>query len=285
MCLKFYIKLFNKLFFFTFANKHIKNIYKMIILKVLIWVVVATAAGILAYFIGGKNKIIKILLQLVLFAAICFLGFTLYSGIQEPIEFKEEKDMRYRATVKELINIKNAQIAFKKEKGKYAASFDTLIYFVKNDSITEIKREGIITDSIWSVAGNKRSEAEKIALKLGIISRDTIKISTLDSLFKKYDINELGKVPFTKGEMFKLDTATIETSGLTLHVFEASVHNNILLNGLNRELILNLNDDAIRLNRDIENEARKKYTGLKVGSLLENNNNEGNWEKIYELDK
>ncbi len=257
----------------------------MIILKVLIWVAVAVGAGILAYFVGGKNKIIKNSLQIILFAAICFLGYTLYSGIQEPIIFKKEKDKRYRATVKELIHVRDAQIAFKREKGKYAADFDSLIYFVQNDSITEIKRDGVIPDSIFLQAGNKRSEAEKIALKLGIIFRDTIRVSTLDSLFRKYDITKLGQVPFTKGEMFKMDTITIETGGLTLHIFEASVHNNVLLNGLNYELILNLNDDATKLNRDIENEARKKYPGIKVGSLLENNNNEGNWEKIYELDE
>lgn len=230
-----------------------------------------------------KIKIIKIAVQIILLVVIVFLAYALYAGIQAPIEFVKEKDNRYRVTVQELINVRKAQIAYKKEKGKFTANFDTLISFVKNDFITEIKREGNVPDSIY-LKTKSRIEAEKMALELGIISRDTVKVSTLDSLFKKYDINKLGMVPYSN-ERFEMDIATVDAGGLTLHVFEAKIHNNVLLNGLERGLILNLSDDQTRQNRDIENEARKRYPGLKVGSLLENNNNEGNWSKEYELKK
>jgi squalene cyclase len=48
----------------------------------------------------------------------------------------------------------------------------------------------------------------------------------------------------------------------------------VLLDGLNRQLILNLDDDAIEAN---------KYPGIKVGSTEENNNNDGNWDKEIEV--
>ena len=71
-----------------------------------------------------------------------------------------------------------------------------------------------------------------------------------------------------------MDTASVEAGGMRINVFEAKVPNLVLLNGMERQLILNLDDDAIKNSR---------YPGLKVGSLQENNNNEGNWDKDLDL--
>lgn len=253
----------------------------IVIIKVIIWFVVAAAAAVLSYLIGAKHKIIKLGLQIILAVAIVFLAISLYNGIMEPIKFKEARDVRYKAAVKELINIRKAEVAYKKEKGKYTTSYDTLIKFVRYDSITDILKNGEVPDSIFKEVKMNRKKAEKLAIKRGIISRDTVRVSTLDSLFKNYDIEKLGRVPFTENEMFEIDTATIETSGMKLNVFEARVKNIILLNGLNRQLILNLNDDQTKSSDGEED--NKKFAGLKVGSITENNNNEGNWSKVYEI--
>ncbi|HCY00899.1 MAG TPA: hypothetical protein DG754_12240, partial [Bacteroidales bacterium] len=58
-------------------------------------------------------------------------------------------------------------------------------------------------------------------------------------------------------------------SGLTIKVFEAKVHNDVLLKGLDRQLVINMND----LRRKLE-----RFPGLQVGSLTEATNNSGNWE-------
>ena len=52
-------------------------------------------------------------------------------------------------------------------------------------------------------------------------------------------------------------------------VFEASVTNDIVLHGLNKQLLINLNDEKIQMN---------KFPGLKVGDIAAANNNAGNWE-------
>jgi hypothetical protein len=63
---------------------------------------------------------------------------------------------------------------------------------------------------------------------------------------------------------------TITTgSGIQVPVFEAKAHNNIILRGLDRQYVINMNEQR-RLN--------EKYPGLKVGSLTETVNNAGNWE-------
>lgn len=248
----------------------------MTILWIVFWIVVAVGAPILYYKLGGKNKIIKVALQLILVASVVYLGYRLYEGIMEPIRFDKQKTKRYKATVQELMRIRTAQEAYKKEHDKYTPHFDTLIEFVKEDSLREIIKIGTIPDSIFEnpEVNFDRLKAQKRALEYGLIKRDTMPISIKDSLFKDYNIEALGKVPFRKNAYFEMDTAIVTVSGINIPVFEASVTNNVLLKGLNKQLIINLSDDQRRA---------EKFPGLKVGSLSENNNNEGNWSKELEL--
>lgn len=247
------------------------------VFKLIFWIVVAIATPILIYFIGSKSKLLKIGLQVVLLGAIFVLGFMLYESIMEPIHFEKKKIKRERAAVYELMQIRKAQIAYKKENGKYTPSFDSLINFVMYDSLTEIKRSGEIPDSLFLQNNNVRAKAEKQALEMGLIRRDTVKVGTRDSLFKDYNIEDLGKVPFTEsGQKFELDTITKEFGGININLFQAHVYYENLFEGLNKDLIENLKDNA---------ERNDKFLGFKVGSLKENNNNSGNWSKELELKK
>jgi hypothetical protein len=112
---------------------------------------------------------------------------------------------------------------------------------------------------------------DSIAVAKGLVKRDTIRISILDSIFKKgYPVDSLRFVPFTKGSQFELAAGELETgSGLKIKVFEAKAHNDVILKGLDRQLIVNMNDLRKKLER---------YPGLQVGSLTEATNNAGNWE-------
>jgi hypothetical protein len=78
-------------------------------------------------------------------------------------------------------------------------------------------------------------------------------------------------VPFTGGrEEFFLGAGEVMTgSGLAVKVFEAHVHNDVLLAGLDRQLVINMNDERVK---------REQFPGLRVGSLTETTNNAGNWE-------
>jgi hypothetical protein len=192
----------------------------------------------------------------------------------QPIKFEEEKQERYVAAVSELMDIRIAQTFYKREYGKYTSSIDELRNFILKDSISIVKKEGVIPDSIYLKAGNDLAKAEKICLERKIISRDTSKKSVKDSLFKNFDSKKFGYVPFSENILFEMDTATIESGGIKINLFQCCVTNMVLLDGLNRQLILNLDDDAIEAN---------KYPGIKVGSTEENNNNDGNWDKEIEV--
>jgi hypothetical protein len=208
----------------------------------------------------------KTVFQIILTIAILALAYLVYDSINRPIQFQKEYNKRKHTVIKRLEEIRNVEVAYKSVYQKYTGSFDTLLNFLKNDSLPLVKKIGSLTDSMLE-AGITESKA----LALGIIKRDTIRVAVKDSLFKEsYPIDSLPFVPYSGGVKFELGAGTVTTgSGVKVHVFECKTPNQVFLKGLNKQEIANLNDKAIKLER---------YPGLKVGSLEEANNNAGNWE-------
>jgi len=200
-------------------------------------------------------------IQVILVVAIVVLTYLLWESIAQPIRFNKERGKRYEAVIQRLKDIRSAQIAYKSVYGKFTADFDSLITSVKQDSFSVVKAIGSVPDSI--------TEAE--AVKLGIVSRDTVKIPIRDSLFvSNYFVDSLKFVPYTAQAVFELGATQLETvSAIKVWVFEAKVPNTTILNGMNMQLIGSENAERKKLN---------KYPGLKVGSLTETTNNAGNWE-------
>jgi len=207
----------------------------------------------------------KIVVRILLGAAIIVLGYLVIESIMEPIRFNKEKKKREDATIQNLKDIRTAEVAYKTKYAKYTGSFDTLINFVKFDSFPVVMAIGRISDSLWD-----KGVTEKEAIKMGIIIRDTSYVSVLDSIFSKtYPIDSLRVIPYCSDEFF-LAAAKIETaSKVKVNVFEAHVLNSVLLHGLNKQLIINYS---------AEKEKITGFKGLKVGSLEEATNNAGNWE-------
>ena len=198
----------------------------------------------------------KTVIQIILFVAIVALAYFVYASIQKPLRFDAEQKQRYNATIQRLKDIRTAQVAFRSENKRYTGSFDTLIDFLKADSFT-----------ISMIIGDEDDSATVAA---GKVIRKTIRVSVLDSLFKHVrSIDSLRFVPYTQGVEFELGTANLEAGKVTVNVFEAKVHNDILLHGLDPQLLVNFNADRI---------IKTRYAGLKVGSLTETSNNAGNWE-------
>jgi hypothetical protein len=113
-------------------------------------------------------------------------------------------------------------------------------------------------------------KAKEIALERGIIKRTITLVSVLDSLFGKgYPVDSIRYVPFAKSAQFQMVADRYVTpSKLTVQVLEVTVTYDILLQGLDPQLVVNYGDE------------RKKITsfpGLKLGSLTEGTLT-GNWE-------
>lgn len=234
----------------------------MLVYLILLIVFILIAGGFTNLIVTKYPKI-KAPLSLFYAVLIIGLGYLLFESIQNPIRFQKEMTKRYKATIQRLKDIRTAENAFKEKFGEYTDDFDKLIEFVKTDSF-EIKKP-------INLGWDQDMYTEEEAIRFGLLKFETSNVGVLDSLFsQEYPVDSLRYVPFTDGYEFALGAGEVlTTSKVRVKVFEAKVHNNILLKGLDRQLVINENDEK----RKIE-----KYPGLKVGSLIEATNNAGNWE-------
>ena len=210
----------------------------------------------------------KIIIHVVMIAVIAFLAYMLWDSIMQPIRFQKKAEWRYGLTVQRLKDIRDAQVAYKSVYGAYTGSFDSLENFVQNGKLRIVKAIGNIPDSFYDKYPRKLAETK--AIEAGIVKRDTVEVNCYDSLCKgKYNVSDLRKVPIVNKD-FQMAADTIETSSKAkISVFEAYTPNDVYLEGLDRQEIVNMNDEAKTIG---------KFPGLKVGSLKEFNNNAGNWE-------
>lgn len=207
----------------------------------------------------------KVTLRILLTVAVLLLGYMCYRSIMTPIEFNKEKDLRENAIKERLIDIRKAQIEYKNKYKVHAANFDELAKFLKDDKLPFLIKEGVLTDEQL-----EKGMTEKEAVKKGLIKRDTVWVTAVDTLFgANYNVADMRNVPYTNVQ-FSMDTATLTSgSGYTVKVFQCGVLYDDYLGDLDKQLVFNLKDKAEKTN---------KYPGLRVGSLEEINNNAGNWE-------
>ena len=60
----------------------------------------------------------KLVLQLLLWLVIIFLGWKLYNSVNGPVEFNKAKEVRYTKVIKNLKDIKAAEMAYNEITGK-----------------------------------------------------------------------------------------------------------------------------------------------------------------------
>lgn len=201
-----------------------------------------------------------------------------------PIEFDEAKNARDSEVIAKLVNIRKAEIAYCEAKGVYTNNMSELIEFINTGVIPKVAKKGELTDEQM-----KAGLTEEIAIallpedaaKYGIANydsfmtnfrRDTNYVSVKSSIFgDNFDTSDFDIVPNTNNQA-KFDlksTIFLTKSNVEVPLFEASVPYDVYLKGLNRQQIVNLNEEAKTL---------KKFAGLKVGDISSPNNNAGNWE-------
>lgn len=193
-------------------------------------------------------KPINIVLSVVLWIIVIGLGYKLYTVIQDPVAFKEAKDIRSDATKNRLKDIKVAQDYYKQTHKTFANNFDDLINTIKNEELTIIKTIGDPDDTTV------------------VTTYDTILIPILDEILERgkfrgtKDVNQLRFIPMSDNAEFSLATDTLVQQRVKLSVFEAKATKQQYLKGLDEERILN---PAIE--------------DLSIGSL-ESASGKGSWE-------
>ncbi|MBT3612324.1 MAG: hypothetical protein HN522_05235 [Flavobacteriales bacterium] len=198
-------------------------------------------------------------IALILIPLNIILAYFVYNSINSEVEFQQVAKVRIAENVQKLKDLRQVQIAYKKVNNTYSNNFESLIDFLKNDSMAIVKAIGETPDTL----------TDSQALKLGIISRDTAYVLTKETVFneayltsrnKKFplDLSVLTNVPHSN-ENYSIDAGMIEKGKVLVQVFEISTTYGAVFTGL-----------------DAKNKSFELDNLLKVGSMDEASLN-GNW--------
>jgi hypothetical protein len=226
----------------------------------------------------------KLAFRTLLVIAVCAMCYLCVTSITVPIEFEQEQAKREQQIIKKLVDIRKVQIEYQKINNHFCPNADTLVQFILEGQLPVILKEGVLSDEQLkngltekkAIAIIKRgNQKEIIANGLENFRRDTTYVSVYESIlandYTKEQIADLVVIPHSNGTKFQFDTITYisAASSLPTPLFEVSAHYDTYLSDLNRQQLINLKDKQTKMNR---------FNGLKVGSVVEPNNNSGNWE-------
>lgn len=193
-----------------------------------------------------KNRLI---IQIALGVVSIVLVVLIYNGIMQPIKFNKEVNHREDKVVERLIEIRNAQIAYRNVYGYFTSSFDTLITFINEGKIPIIRIEADPKDTTFTKQ---------------II--DTVGYALVkDSIFKdkpNFDPSNIKFIPHSQNVVFEMNAGRTTRGNVLVNVVEVFAANKHFLSDKKKEMT--------RFNKDPED-------GLRFGSMTDPTT-DGNWE-------
>jgi hypothetical protein len=214
----------------------------------------------------------KLILQLLLWLVIIFLGWKLYNSVIGPVEFNKIKEQRYAKVIKNLKDIKSAELAHKEITGKFTGSFDSLIRFIDTAQFANVERRDT---SYADVAKNKAFGISE-GYYIEDIILDTLGFTPVkDSLFgSSIRYKTMMNIPIEGIDAkFELKAGSLNKSGTVYSVFESKVSKDVILQGLDKDLLLQ--------EKQVVSVEGVNGPDIKVGSMTEVNTS-GNWPKLYD---
>ncbi|REE25581.1 hypothetical protein [Winogradskyella pacifica] len=237
-------------------------------MKVIIAIVVIIALTIGIVWLIDKfvPKKIKPVINILLWVLIIFLGYITYMSVYREIEFNELKQKRFAVVIDRLIDIRDAQLAYKDVNGTYTDSFDKLIGFVETGKVPITQRRDTLVLDEEKTKAFGGVETMKTLTLIDTLSFYSVK----DSLFKGSDrYKKMMDVGIGKeGAKFTLKAGKLDE----FSVFEASVEKSVILNDQEPYLIQKENQ--------VMSVDGVNGPTLKVGSMTEVFT-KGNWPKSY----
>ncbi|MCH7524536.1 MAG: hypothetical protein IIC74_05890 [Bacteroidetes bacterium] len=241
-------------------------------LKIFLAVVIIIGLTIGIVYVIDKYlpKKLKPAIMLVLWILIGYFGYITIMSVYGEIKFNKLKVERYKVVIESLKDIRDAELAHRTVTGKFQGNWDDLIKFIDTAQFTITQRRD---STIIDVEATRRFGGVETTMEIVII--DTLGyVSVKDSLFGIDDrYKTMMNIPVGKaGEKFELQAGFIEQSGFQIAVFEAKALKSIILDGQDKDLILQENQvlSVEAVNGD----------AIKVGSMEEVSTN-GNWPKNY----
>ena len=210
----------------------------------------------------------KLVIQLVLWIVIIFLGYMVFNSIYEPIQFNEVKEKRYAIVIEKLKDIRAAELAHRTVTGEFTGEWDDLISFLDTAQFTLTQRRDT------TVLDEEFKRIYKVDRWKEIVVVDTLGYrSVKDSLFGDEDYRDLMVVPIEGVDAeFELEAGTVVKNETRIPVFEAKVPKRVILYDQDPQL-LSQEEQVVSVD-----EVNGPF--ISVGSM-EDVNTSGNWPKIY----
>ena len=242
-------------------------------------------------------------------AAVIMAVFCVQS-VTTPIKFEDTRAQREVAVIKNLVDLRTAEVEYHHQKGAFTANLDSLLLFLKTAPKKELMKEGSLTDKqleagltepkaikIIEAAKKKALKDKKLNLdpndkdalyayiwandaevkKNGLqgFRRDTIEQNMLQSLYKgEYDetsIDGIILITFSEGKRFEVEVNNDYTTSQGIRVPLFEARAPF------ESYLSDLNEQELVNLIDRETKL-DHYAGLKVGDIYAPNNNAGNWE-------
>lgn len=211
----------------------------------------------------------KLVIQLLLWIVIIFLGYLVFNAVYDPIQFNKVKEKRYAKVIERLVDIRAAQLAHKTVTGTFEKDFDKLVRFIDTaEFVVTQRRDTTYLDAEYRKAyGVDRYKDDIVIDTLGTAS---IK----DSLFKNSDrYKEMMKVPIEGIDAkFEMNAGFVEKNNVKFPVFEAKVNKDVILHDQDKDLIMQ--------EKQVVSVESVNGEYIRVGSMEEVNTT-GNWPKVY----
>ena len=242
-------------------------------------------------------------------AAVLMCIFCVQS-VTTPIKFEDTRAQREVAVIKNLVDLRTAEVEFHHQKGVFTANLDSLLLFLKTAPKKEVLKEGSLTDKQLEAGLTEHKavkileNAKKAALKnkklnldpedkdalyayiwendadvkknnLQGFRRDTIELNMLEALYKgKYDettIDTIVKIPYGNGTLFEIEVNNDYKTSQGIRVPLFEARAPF------ESYLSDLNEQEL-VNLIDREKKLDHYAGLKVGDIYSPNNNAGNWE-------
>ncbi|NJW52574.1 hypothetical protein [Salinimicrobium oceani] len=176
----------------------------------------------------------KLVIQLVLWIVIIFLGYLVFNSIYEPIKFNEVKEARYAKVINNLKDIRDAELAHRQVTGKFVGDWDSLVRFIDTAQFTLTQRRDT------TVMDEEYRKTYGVDRRIEIVVIDTLGYKSIkDSLFKGTDrYKTMMNIPI-KGvdRKFDLTAGTVDKNDTKIPVFEAKVPKEVILYDQDPDLV------------------------------------------------
>ena len=96
-------------------------------------------------------KASKVITICVLAVAACLMAYFCVMSVVTPIQFEETRAQREVGVVKNLVDLRTAELEFHHQNGRFTTSYDTLINFLKTAPKKELMKKVALPTSSWRV--------------------------------------------------------------------------------------------------------------------------------------